>query len=167
MDRCLHRMGIREVGRMYVHKIFNSLLLTALISVTMLISACSSGSNTEEVQTEEMLAYLTNYDEKTKSLTFDEIEWIDESDTERIKELGLDPESDFPSGFQIYNESEQTKSLKVSNDVEMDVVNGANLQEPLRIDIQELAKRIQVYKPLFYLTINNNVIIKMSEKYTP
>ncbi|WP_391117452.1 hypothetical protein [Psychrobacillus sp. L3] len=152
---------------MYVHKIFNSLLLTALISVTMLISACSSGSNTEEVQTEEMLAYLTNYDEKTKSLTFDEIEWIDESDTERIKELGLDPESDFPSGFQIYNESEQTKSLKVSNDVEMDVVNGANLQEPLRIDIQELAKRIQVYKPLFYLTINNNVIIKMSEKYTP
>ncbi|QFG00255.1 hypothetical protein PB01_16355 [Psychrobacillus glaciei] len=152
---------------MYVHKIFNSLLLIALISVTMLISACSSKSNTEEVQTEEILAYLTNYDEKTKSLTFDEIEWIDQSDTGRIKELGLDPESDFPSGFRVYNESEQTKSLKVSDDVEIDVVNGANLQEPLIIDIQELAKHIQVYKPLFYLTINNNVIIKMSEKYTP
>ncbi|WP_225986069.1 hypothetical protein [Psychrobacillus glaciei] len=150
-----------------MHKIFNSLLLIALISVTMLISACSSKSNTEEVQTEEILAYLTNYDEKTKSLTFDEIEWIDQSDTGRIKELGLDPESDFPSGFRVYNESEQTKSLKVSDDVEIDVVNGANLQEPLIIDIQELAKHIQVYKPLFYLTINNNVIIKMSEKYTP
>ncbi|MFF2754969.1 hypothetical protein ACFVR1_14615 [Psychrobacillus sp. NPDC058041] len=149
------------------NNVSNSFLLKSFLCLIALISACSNETNVEETPSKEILVYINSFDEETKSLTFDEVEWISHLDTERIKEVGLDPESDFPSGFQVYNESEQTASLKVADDVQIDVVNGANLQEPLKVDIQGLAKRIQVYKTPFYLTIKNNVIIKISEKYTP
>lgn len=85
---------------------------------------------------------------------------------ERINELGLDPQSDFPSRFRIYNESEQTKSLKLSDKVEIDIGNGHNLQEPLIVNIKELATRIPEYKAPFRLTIKKNKIVKISERYT-
>ena len=45
----------------------------------------------------EKLVNIMNYELSTKVLTLDEVEWIDESDTDRIKELGLDVEKDLPT----------------------------------------------------------------------
>lgn len=142
-----------------------TLFFITIIFVALLVSAC--GVEQKTVRSEELLVYLKDYDETTDELTFDEIEWIDHLDTERVKELGLDPESDFPSGFQIYNESEQTESLIVSKEVEIDIVNGNNLQKPLAINIDELPEIIDRYEAPFYLSIKDDVIVKISEKYTP
>lgn len=138
--------------------------MTIIVGV-LLVSACSEEQ--KEVRSEELLAYLKDFDETTDELIFDEIEWIDHLDTDRVKELGLDSESDFPSGFLIYNESELTESLIVSKEVEIDIVNGNNLQEPLAIDIDELSEIVDKYEAPFYLTIKDDIVVKISEKYTP
>ncbi|WP_313893554.1 hypothetical protein [Psychrobacillus sp.] len=139
-------------------------LITIIIGA-LLVSACSEEQ--KATRSEELLAYLKDYDEIAGKLTFDEIEWVDHQDIERVKELGLDLESDLPSGFLIYNESEQTESLIVSKTVEIDIVNGSNLQEPLSIAIDEFSKIIDRYKVPFYLTIKDDEVVKISEKYTP
>jgi hypothetical protein len=146
------------------YKVFNSFLLKSFLCLIALMSACSNETNVEETPSKEILVYIKSFDEGTRSLTFDEVEWISHLDTERIKELGLDPESDFPSGFQVYNESEQTASLKLADDIQIEVLNGTN---PIQIDAQELTSYIPKEGAPFYLTIQNNKISKISEKYTP
>lgn len=53
----------------------------------------------------ELLCFIKIYDQITRVLTFDEIEWVLQTDTKRVNELGLDADLDFPDGYYIFNES--------------------------------------------------------------
>ena len=59
----------------------------------------------KEIGSEKLLSFIKNYDGKTRMLTFDEIEWVKQEDTERVNALGLDADLDFPDGYYIHNES--------------------------------------------------------------
>ncbi|RXV60628.1 hypothetical protein DWB64_11810 [Fusibacter sp. A1] len=48
---------------------------------------------------------LIGFDILNNELVIDEIEYLGLHDIERIKELELDVENDFPGGFYIYNPS--------------------------------------------------------------
>ncbi|MDD3655060.1 MAG: M56 family metallopeptidase, partial [Desulfotomaculaceae bacterium] len=116
---------------------------------------------------EQILSFIKNYDEKTRVLTFDEIEWVKQTDTKRVGELGLNADLDFPNGYYIHNESEQENSLKVSNDVKVYVVNWHEPAKPSLTDIKGLTKRIAEYKAPYHLTIKDGVIIEILEQYRP
>lgn len=75
------------------------------------VSAC------EEIPTEntpEVCAYIRGLD--GNKITLDFAEWIDSNDTERIAELNLSEEQDFPNGFYVYNPEETTKEYQLTKD---------------------------------------------------
>jgi len=49
----------------------------------------------DAAQPEKLLSYIEAYDDKTGMLTFDEVEWVAQDDTQRVSELGLDANSNF------------------------------------------------------------------------
>lgn len=112
-------------------------------------------------------SYITNYDEKTRILTFDEIEWILQSDTNRINELGLDADLDFPDGYYIYNQSEQKNSMKVAYQVRIYIVNCNDLANPISTDINGLLRRMAEYQAPYHLKIHDGVITEIQEQYRP
>jgi len=118
-----------------------------------------SGENTEKI-----LAYITNYDEKNKKMTFDAIEWVTQDNAARIKELKLNAAKDFPDGFYIYNQSKQTESRTVSNDVQFDIIKGTVSQ---KTDEKGFVKRMKENKVPFQLTVENGSLVKIEEQYVP
>ena len=117
--------------------------------------------------TYKLLGFIKSYDEKTRVLTFDEIEWVLQQDTKRVGELGLNADLDFPNGYYIYNESEQENSLKVADDVKVYLVDWSDLATPSLTDVKGLAKRMKEYKAPYHLTIKDGVIVEILEQYRP
>ena len=120
--------------------------------------------NNNQVQ---LLSFIEAYDEKTRKLTFDEIEWVKQTDTKRINELGLNAEIDFPNGYYIYNESDQQNSLVVAGDVKVYIVNWNDLVNPSLTDVNGLIKRMAEYQAPYHLTIQDGVIVEILEQYRP
>mgnify|MGYP000905327030 FL=1 len=117
--------------------------------------------------TYKLLSFIKNYDEKTRVLTFDEIEWVLQQDTKRVGELGLNADLDFPNGYYIHNESEQENSLNVADDVKVHIVNWSDLATPSITDVNGLAKRMAEYEAPYHLTIKDGVIVEILEQYRP
>ena len=116
---------------------------------------------------EKLLSFIEAYDEKTGMLTFDEIEWVMQTDTERVSDLGLDVDLDFPNGFYIYNENDQTNSLKTAENVKVYLVNWNDLANHTVTDVNGLTGRMAEYQAPYYLTIKDGVIVKILEQYVP
>ncbi len=129
------------------------------------INQVALGVNT--INSEKMLCSIEAYDEKTRMLTFDEIEWVIQEDAKRVGELGLDANLDFPNGFYIYNESDQTNTLEVSGDVRVYLVNWRDLSNHTLTDVNGLAERMAEYQAPYHLTIEDGVIVEILEQYTP
>lgn len=146
-----------------------SMLLITALGVLLLLGACSD--DTKEAETKEdqkeMLAYVRDFDLPNKSLIIDEVEWIEESDTDRIKELGLDTEKDLATGFMIYDESQKAESLKLSEDAEFYLVNQDDTSKPKQVEEKEFVSYLAVVKGPYDLTLEDGVVVKVSEKYTP
>lgn len=120
----------------------------------------------------EKLVDIMNYELSTKTLTLDEIEWIDESDTDRIKELGLDVEKDLPAsfavtGFAIYNETTEKVSIKLADDAELFLVNQENPLEPRAVDEKEFITYLLGVKGPYNVTVKDDEVVRVEEKYMP
>ncbi len=146
-----------------------SMLLIALIGVLVLLSACNEENKDEETKeaTSDKLAYIVDFELSTKSLIIDEVEWIEESDKERIKELGLDVEKDLPTGFMIYDETQKAESIKLAENAEFFLVNHENIAKPKQVEEKEFISYLAVGKGPYDLTIEDGQVVKVSEKYTP
>ena len=151
----------------YLNKI--SLFLISIVGVLFLLGACSDEPKEETTKdgNEEMLAYVRDFDLPTKSLIVDEVEWIEESDKDRIKELGLDVEKDLSTGFMIYDETQKAESIKIAEDTEFFLVNQEDVSKPKQVEEKEFVSYVAVVKGPYELTLKDGVIIKVSEKYTP
>src|SRR4051794_34441938 len=80
-----------------------SIFILCLVVSTLVLGACSDDKNTEEVNDSgEMMVMVKQFDLPSTSLIVDEVEWIEEKDKDRIKELGLDVEKDLPTGYVVY-----------------------------------------------------------------
>jgi hypothetical protein len=123
--------------------------------------------NAFEANNNHLLSFIKGYDQENRVLTFDEIEWVLQTDTKRVTELGLDAELDFPNGYYIQNESAQVNSLKVSDDVNVYIVNWSDLANPSLTDINGLIKRMAEYPTPYHLKVKDDVIVKILEQYRP
>ena len=146
-----------------------SMLLLTTLGALLLLGACSD--DTKEAETKEdqkeMLAYVRDFDLPNKSLIIDEVEWIEESDTDRIKELGLDTEKDLATGFMIYDESQKADSLQLAGDAECYLVNEDDTAKPKQVEEKEFVSYLAVVKGPYDITLEDGVVVKVSEKYTP
>ena len=82
--------------------------LLALILCTALaggLTACKENTRNNSVHSpdnknsEKQIGYIYNFNTTNNGFEFDEIEWVTLDDTERIKELNLSSDEDFPNGF--------------------------------------------------------------------
>lgn len=127
-----------------------------------------------EMPDRDIMAYIEDCDVNSGKLSFKEIEWIDETDVERIDELGLDLKWDFPNGYYIYDEHTDKHSLKLSDDVEIYVIDWSDLSH-ISTDINGFIEYAEQYDlfldnkrgAIFNLTIENGNIVEIKHKYRP
>ncbi|MGB2872587.1 hypothetical protein [Psychrobacillus psychrotolerans] len=155
----------------------SSMAVLVMLSVIVLSACAEKETPKEEVSSDatpkdaisagEKLVNIMNYELSTKVLTLDEVEWIDESDTDRIKELGLDVEKDLPTGFAIYNETIEEVSIKLSDDAELFLVNQENPLEPRAVDEKEFITYLLGVKGPYNVTVKDDEVVRVEEKYMP
>ena len=159
-------MKQRFTDSLSIRKLAGAALLLFVVLGTL--TGCNTVEpNTEEAQPIETLVQVLDFDDESGMLTFDQVEWVTLEDTERITELDLDADTDFTNGYYIYNEAEKAESLKLSNSVEVELVNWDDLQNSLITDQEGLSTRLEQYYGLYHLTIDKDVINKVIEQYTP
>ena len=75
-----------------------------------------TGSRSEEPNY-TLTGYVTSFSGTAKgAFDFDGIEWITLADTDRIAQLGLDPDDDMPGGFYLYNAFTEKFPLEYNED---------------------------------------------------
>lgn len=152
----------------FLKKKGRSMAILAMLSV-ILLGACSEEETPKEEisQNGEKLANIINYELSTRTLTLDEVEWIEESDTDRIKELELDVEKDLPTGFVVYNETNEELSIQLAEDAELFLVNQENPSEPRAVDEKEFISYLLGVKGPYSITVEDEEVVKIEEKYMP
>nr|MDD6336322.1 hypothetical protein [bacterium] len=130
------------------------------------------------------MGYITQIDIQSGSFEFDEIEWITEDDTQRMQELHLDPSTDMPNGFYIYNPSDKKTNCIISDDTTFEYFVPSASSPVAAATLEEFAARQQGYidrfnaaqpdaeqapacGPLYEIEIANNVVVRIVEKYIP
>ena len=121
----------------------------------------------EAAEGEEILCFIEDLDRGTGVLTFDQVEWLTLEDTDRIDEIGLDPDVDMPGGFYIYNETDQLYRLNTAEDVTVYLLDWSDLSTPHETDLAELEDRLGEYQSPFLLSIENELVVSIQEVYTP
>ncbi len=118
----------------------------------------------ELLEFEQILGYITKYDDNNSILFLDNCEWISMEETERINELGLELDRDFPSGFYIHNDSEQEEMYKVTERTNYLLIDSATSKIASK---EEFIDRIKRYNMLCTIRIIDNRVIEVMEVYTP
>ena len=121
----------------------------------------------ESSEYDTVLCYIMEYDAENAVLSYDQLEWIDSTDTKRIEELDLDAEYDFPNGFYIYNEDETITTMKVSDTVKVSLVNLEDSLAPVITDMDGLSDRQAEYKAPYSLKFEDDVIHIIEEQFIP
>lgn len=93
-------------------------LLKILLLLILILTSCNNDEeytklNPELTQYTKLAGYI-RIDEN--DLEIDEVEIITPQDTERIEELGLDKDIDFPNGYHIQKKDVETKKFKLNDD---------------------------------------------------
>jgi|GEM_PF-4413189 len=84
---------------------------------------------------EQIYAYIREINEQARTITFDEVEMVSNSDTARRDQLGL-VDNDFNNGYYRYNTTRGTRMLPLADNLafDMDDLNAADLDFGSGID---------------------------------
>lgn len=128
----------------------------------------------QNTENEETVAAFIK-DVSSDSITVDIVEYIVDTDTERIKELNL-TEADMPDGYYIFNPSQETTTWKCIADTVYTFIDwngdftGAEYPgEYTTMDIEEFHKYIETYdngnpRMPFFFAVENGYIKQIIEK---
>ena len=138
-----------------------------LVSFIFLFCSCNKGtSNNSKIINEipyepVMKGYITNFNVKSRTFDFDEIEWITLIDEDRIKELGI--ENDMPGGFYIFNPDMNVRTYILAENAEFYVIIGA---DHTTVNILGFVENFHDYAP-YIIDIIDGKVIRMTEQYLP
>lgn len=118
------------------------------------------------------LAFIRGFDAAQGTLTLDPIEWLTPNDAKRIQELKLNPDTDFPNGFYIYNPSVETVHAALSSGAEFYLIrwNSGVPGEAKAVDRETFFRRLGEKDALSYpyrLTGQSGEINRLEEQYLP
>lgn len=107
------------------------------------------------------------------ALAIDPVEWITSEDTERIAQLGLNPDDDMPGGFYIYNPTVEAQALSAGEDTLFRII-GSDGVNPVFVGWDGFAAFVDRYRsqtgrdPLCRIQEGENgALILVSEQYLP
>lgn len=146
------------------------LLCTAMVGGLIACTADIGNNSVGGSDSEKQIGYIHNFNTTNNSFEFDEIEWVTLDDTDRIKELNLNSDNDFPNGFYINNPTSDTKSYTVTDETEYQIIDWNNNGETSTVDLNGFATHINEYtdySPPFWIIIDNNKVISIVEQYIP
>lgn len=115
----------------------------------------------------QLYGYLKKYDEKTNTLYIDTCEFLGLGDVDRIDELGLNPDVDFPSGFYIFDENAANEIFNIGENTSF--YNYTFDQEFIETQVSKpiFLEKMLNSNGLVSFSILNGKIIEMSEQYLP
>lgn len=144
-------------------------LLIIMLMTALTLSSCQQAPVEQPSEPYEIFAYIKAFDNDNMSLTYDEAEMITRDQTDRIAELGLDADEDFPNDFYIYKGSDETVTLPVAKDVEISLVNweGTSGIKMVSADLEAFSNRLKEYYVPYHITIQDKSIVKITEQYLP
>ncbi len=149
-------------------------LYVFLISAVCLVSGCQKNNLTEE-----KIGYISNINIKERSFDFDEIEWITLEDKEKIKELNLDENFDFPNDFYINNSSKEKSLLTLSKKAVFEFLDWKDDFKAKSVNLEEFSNQhtefFETYlKPNetdiltpYWIEIENDNVISIKQQYIP
>lgn len=155
--------------------------LVIMLSLCLIMSACGSQVTEDESYSPDAgsassgisdhvseYGLLTEYDVASRELIYMPIEIIEESDTERIKELkeqGI--ELEFPNGHFVYQSSEIQLSFPVDESVSVSLLNDEFTLEQSSID--SVADRLEGHPPFFLCKLDfiEGRIVGIEEYFVP
>ena len=89
----------------------------------------------EDPTSYDYLGYFGGFETpKADQFTMDPIEWIDMSNAQRIEELNLNVEDDFPSGFYIYNPTKEAIPLRLTDQTKYIIIDPKNGNTSITVD---------------------------------
>ena len=90
-------------------------LFVAFILVLIIVGCTKTETPKSQSEPKILIGYIVIKDDK---VCFDEVEIISREDEERIAELGLIEEADYPSGYCIINQEEKEEIFKLTDQTE-------------------------------------------------
>lgn len=123
----------------------------------------NTSDNEKDASEERNIGYITAINTEKKTLAIDRTELLFPSDEERIAELDLKKE-DFITGFYIYNVDETLEWIEYEDNLSIELLDGTLLSES---SIKELEEILVQHKVLCNFTMKDNVVVTISEQYTP
>ena len=95
---------------------FLALLLCTALAGGLTACKADTGNNSvdnpDNKNSEKQIGCIYNFNTTNNGFEFDEIEWVTLDDAERIKELNLSSDEDFPNGFYINNPASDAEVYK-------------------------------------------------------
>jgi hypothetical protein len=128
-----------------------------------------TGQASQEAATETKLGYLTSIDWITYICSFDEIQWLTDTDNqEELWALDIDPES-LANGFYIHNAEEKKLSLGIDYNCKFTILRGA---EPFDVPLADFRHSWEDHLNFGYQTpyrveLQDKIIVSISQVYVP
>ncbi|WDV48204.1 M56 family metallopeptidase [Clostridiaceae bacterium M8S5] len=127
----------------------------------------------EESDSKNIIGYVKKYDKNTNSLAIDEVEWLTEEDSDRIKELGYDIDADLPNGFIIHNADNKVSEYVLDENAKFTILKYIGSGEAVSADKDSFIKRVKEWKEfdsegmLIKITLKDNKVTNVIEQYVP
>lgn len=142
-------------------------ILSLLVSCAGISPTPGATGNTGVPDETDVLVIIESLDSSKSEIAFDRLEWISIADTERIRELGLDAESDFPNDYYIYNETEEDETLPLSKAASLSVLDPEEPTRTKEISAEAFSNNLENYPGLYRITIESGAVTSVIAQYVP
>ncbi|MCR6544140.1 M56 family metallopeptidase [Dehalobacterium formicoaceticum] len=118
------------------------------------------------------IGFISNFDTETyskPSFHLDQIEWLTLEDTERLKELNIDP-NDLPNGYYIHNPKSYPMGHQVTDQTEYRIIDGTGEANHKLVSLEEFVRHLDQFKdftPPFWVTTKDGFVTSITEQYVP
>ena len=103
------------------------------------------------------------------SFHLDQIEWLTSEDSERLKELNIDPD-DLPNGFYIHNPHSYPMFHQVTEDTVYSIIVLGEEVTHSSVTMEEFVKHLEQFPdftPPFWVVTKNGYVQSITEQYVP
>jgi beta-lactamase regulating signal transducer with metallopeptidase domain len=100
----------------------------------------------------------------------DQIEWLTSADTERLKELNINPDNVMPGGFYIYNPDNYPTHHQVTENTTYNIIElgeEVTLKSVSMEDFVEHLEHFADFTPPFWITTKDGYVQDITEQYVP
>ncbi|WDV45163.1 M56 family metallopeptidase [Clostridiaceae bacterium M8S5] len=115
------------------------------------------------------VGFILNFSTDKPSFHFDQVEWLTDKDTERLKELKISP-VDMPNGYYIHNPVTYPMYCEVNKQTKYNIVDWKGKGGYKTVNKEEFDKYLKEYKssrPPFRIVTQDGYVQSITEQFLP